>query len=344
MDASTRNFGMIAPSITAAGGEWAGYAQATTEIYRGLQEQRDLSVQVTGSLYLASTALEDAVLREYAALPARRACVYLDAAEAVARFPLVHRAYCAGALLFPHDLGVDPRRMLHAMIPFAVETAPLDYLPHTAIAAVEPAGSKCKVTAAGGEVMLAGRVIVCSGAEYRTLFPDLLRRSGLRVCKLQMMQTEAVAGFSLPHAVLSRLSIRRYPGFAGCPSYDVLQAQPQDEEIHAYGIHLLFKQAPDGSVIVGDSHEYSDFAGAPLLEERTNPRITAAILRHGQEMLALPSWTIRDQWNGYYLVHPDLPIYTETIDGLIHVVTGIGGKGMTTGPGFARSHVDAILG
>jgi hypothetical protein len=42
-------------------------------------------------------------------------------------------------------------------------------------------------------------------------------------------------------------------------------------------------------------------------------------------------------------MHPQHEIYTETIDGVIHIVTGIGGKGMTTGPGFAREHVDALL-
>lgn len=60
-------------------------------------------------------------------------------------------------------------------------------------------------------------------------------------------------------------------------------------------------------------------------------------------MVALPAWDIAALWNGYYLVHPDREIFTETIDEVIHIVTGIGGKGMTTGPGFARAHIDALL-
>src|SRR5690349_9768996 len=53
-DASTRNFGIIAHSIVEAGGEWSEFARASAEIYRELQEEHDIGVKVTGSLYLAS--------------------------------------------------------------------------------------------------------------------------------------------------------------------------------------------------------------------------------------------------------------------------------------------------
>jgi hypothetical protein len=42
-------------------------------------------------------------------------------------------------------------------------------------------------------------------------------------------------------------------------------------------------------------------------------------------------------------MHPQRDVYTETIDGAIHIVTGIAGKGMSTGPGFARQHIEAVL-
>jgi len=190
---------------------------------------------------------------------------------------------------------------------------------------------------------VADRVIICSGAKYRILFPHLLRESGLQLCKLQMMQTAPLPGFRLPHSILSGLSIRRYPVFASCPSYNLLQDQASDPQIHAYGIHLLFKQAPDGSVIIGDSHEYSSLANAAAFEERTNPLINAAILHYAQGMLALPSWDITALWNGYYLTHPERHVYTATINDVIHVVTGIGGKGMTTGPGFSRANIASLL-
>jgi hypothetical protein len=57
----------------------------------------------------------------------------------------------------------------------------------------------------------------------------------------------------------------------------------------------------------------------------------------------LPFWQIQTMWNGYYLMHPQSEIYTETIDDKIHIVTGIAGKGMSTGPGFAQQHISMVL-
>jgi len=67
-------------------------------------------------------------------------------------------------------------------------------------------------------------------------------------------------------------------------------------------------------------------------------------LDYGQSMIELPSWEIEQRWNGYYVQHPEREVFTESIDGAIHIATGIGGKGMSTGPGFARHNVEALLG
>jgi len=351
-DASTRNFGMIARSIVAADSPWAAYARASAEIYRSLQEECDISVRVTGSLYLASTELERRVLREFAqadATAARTAgsaestAVYLDGEDACRRYPFVRDTYCRGALLFPDDLTLEPRRMLRQVIPHLARQGLVEYVPHTTALSVKRSGQGCMVTDNRGTTTAADRVIVCGGADCRTLFPGLLEDSGLRLCKLQMMQTTPQPLGTLPHAILSGLSIRRYPAFASCPSYRALLDEPIDERLRAHGIHLLFKQAHDGAVVIGDSHQYASLEDAGQLEESTSPPITSTILAYGRRMLDLPSWDIERLWNGYYLTYPEREIYTETIDGAIHIVTGVGGKGMTTGPGYARHSIDTLI-
>jgi FAD dependent oxidoreductase TIGR03364 len=343
-DASTRNFGMIAQSIVPIGGLWSGYARDSAEIYRALQREHDIGARTSGSLYVAATELERRVLDEFARLYGTDyTCAYLDAAEARYRYPFIQASYCAGALLFPDDLTLEPRRMLRQLIPYLTRQGLLDYAPHTTVISVERSGQGCLVRDARNNSYAADRVIVCGGADCATLFPTLLEESGLRLCKLQMMRTVPQGNFTLPHALLSGLSIRRYPAFASCPSYASLLDEPVDATLRDKGIHLLFKQRPDGSVVVGDSHAYVDVRDAALLAELTNPAIDAAVLGYGRRMCALPSWDIQERWNGYYLTHPAQEVYTETIDGVIHIVTGIGGKGMTTGPGYARAHIDAIL-
>jgi D-hydroxyproline dehydrogenase subunit beta len=113
------------------------------------------------------------------------------------------------------------------------------------------------------------------------------------------------------HSFLSNLSIQRYPAFKSSPSYRLLQEQPADESLRDYGIHLLFKQASDGSVIIGDSHEYKAFQDANMGEESTNCLINEAILQYGRQMITLQSWHIQKQWNGYYLIHPQREVFTE---------------------------------
>ena len=101
-------------------------------------------------------------------------------------------------------------------------------------------------------------------------------------------------------------------------------------------------------MVIGDSHEYSEFdavgTAEGILVEDTNCLINEAILQYGRKMITLPSWDMQKMWNGYYLIHPERQIYTETIDGAIHITTGVAGKGMSTGPGLARKHIDSILG
>jgi len=343
-DASTRNFGMIVRSIVETSGEWSTHVHTSQEIYQSIQQQHDIGVQIKGSLYIASTDLERTVLQEFAqAYSSAYNCTFLDADETLHRYPFIQTSYCRGALLFPADLTLEPRRMLRQLIPYIVQTAPVEYISNTNIVAVESSGSHCLARDAKGNTYTADRVLICSGAEYRTLFPEFFLRSGLKICKLQMMQTVPQPQI-LPHSILSGLSIERYPAFKSSPSYPLLQEQPVDQRIRDFGIHLLFKQASDGSIIIGDSHEYSSFEVANTGEESTNCLINETVLSYGQRMITLPTWDIQKLWNGYYLIHPGRQVYTETIEDRIHIITGIAGKGMSTGPGFSRQHIEAVLG
>ena len=344
-DASTRNFGMIVQTIVEAEGEWADYARQTREIYQTVQQELDISMRRSGSLYIASTEIERSVLHQFAEMYGQvYHCEYLSADEACYRYRFIKPSYCTGALFSPDDLTIEPRQLLRRFIPHIVHKHGIDYRPGTTVVTVEQDGQGCRVRDARGNVFVGKQVFVCSGAEYRTLFPERIKDSGLQVCKLQMMETVALPEKTLPHSILSGLSIERYPAFKGVPAYQQLQQQAKEQSLVDYGIHLLFKQAADGSIVIGDSHEYSSFQDASAKEEYTNYQINAAILGYAQRMLDLPNWNIQKMWNGYYLQHPQLPIYTEQVAENITIVTGIAGKGMSTGAGFVRRHIDALLG
>jgi FAD dependent oxidoreductase TIGR03364 len=344
-DASTRNFGMVVQTIVAPGGEWATHANSSRETYLELQREYDLPVRQVGSMYVASTEIEMSVLQEFGRQYATSyRCEYLNAGEALRCYPFLCAAYCKAVLRFPDDLALEPRLLLRQLISHLTQSGLIEYRGQTMVVSVEVSGQRCFVKDASGNTYSAEKVFICNGARYQVHFPYLFQQSGLRICKLQMLCTVPQPAGLLPHSVLSGLSIQRYPGFSTCPSYALLNQQPVEERLRHYGIHLLFKPAADGSVIIGDSHMYSAFEDVDKTEEYTDWCINEAVLEYGKRMLALPSWKIQQFWNGYYVVHSQQEVYTETIDGRIHVVTGIGGKGMSTGPGFARSHVEAVLG
>ena len=343
-DASTRNFGMIARSIVEPGTVWEDYALETRAIYGQIQAEHDITVRVTGSLYLASTDLERRVLTEYAGQAGNdEHCTFLESPDALERYPFIEPDYCRGALLFPDDLAVDPRQMLRRLIPYLEATGRITYVPRTQISSLEVFGDRCRAVDARGNRFEAEHAFVCTGAEYRTLFPSRLDDDAADVCKLQMLRTIPFADFRLPHSLMSGLSIRRYPAFASCPSLERLQAEPIDQDLATFDIHLLFKQEIDGTIVIGDSHEHSPADEAANLEERTNPTINNAILRYARRMIRLPDWRLSACWNGYFVV-PKMPTDEHTaIDGRIHLVVPIGGRGMTTAPGLARRSIERVL-
>lgn len=343
-DASTRNFGMIVQTIVEANSEWAGFARASQEIYRSLQAECDISVQPSGSLYVASTEAERRVLEEFSQVQAANyQSVYLEANEALRRYPFLQESYCQGALHFPDDLVIDPQRLLRQLIPHLVEQGLFEYHSRTLVIGIEPTSHGCEVRDAQGNVFTAERVFLCNGTEYRTLFPAHFASSGLQICKLQMMRTVPQPGPLLPHALLSGLSIRRYPAFHSVPSYVKLAEEEIDQRMRDYGIHMLFKQNADNSITIGDSHEYTACQEASAGEERTNWEINEIFLEQAQRILKLPDLHVQHMWNGYYMVNPHAEIYTATIADAIHIVTGIAGKGMSTGPGFARHNIEQTL-
>lgn len=342
--ASTRNFGMLVQTIVETETEWATFARRSRDIYQTIQQEHDITVRHSGSLYLASTPAKSHVLQEFAQLhDLSYHCTYLSSEDACARYPFIRPEYCTGALLFPDDLTLEPQQMLKKLISVLANQGSITYFPQTTVVEIESRAHHCSIRDARGNLFTAQQVVICSGAEYRTLFPEHFKLSGLRVCKLQMMQTIPQGQTVLPHSILSGLSIQRYPAFRSCPSFPSLAEQSSDPDLQRYGVHLLFKQAHDGTVIIGDSHEYSEIADETLREETTSMHIQEIILQYGKRMLALPTWSIQTMWNGYYLQHPSRPVYTAQVAHNIHIVTGIAGKGMSTGPGFVQAHIRTLL-
>jgi len=343
MEATVRNFGQIIPSGMAEG-EWFDYARVSLDTYRAIQAEHDISIRPTGSLYLASSPLEMQVLEEkharYRALG--YASEVLTGAQCRQRLPAVRADYCAGGLLFAQEVTAEPDQLIHRLLAYLMARWRLDYRPATPVREVTANAAGCAVIDARGRRYAGAQVLVCNGRDCQFLFPDVFAQSDLQLVKLQMLATCPLPQVQLPGSVLTGLSIRRYHAFHSCPSFAQLQAAAVDPELRQWGIHLLFKQALDGSIILGDTHEYADLAAADKLDFNSSDHPNQLLLAEARRILDLPDWRIQRAWNGYYSQSKSAEIFQYSPDPRIHIVTGIGGKGMTTACGFAHHHVEQL--
>jgi FAD dependent oxidoreductase TIGR03364 len=192
------------------------------------------------------------------------------------------------------------------------------------------------VRSADGQSWNFDRTIVCGGAEFAALFPEVFRQSGLRRCKLQMMKTvRQPPGWKLGPHLASGLTLRHYASFDVCASLPALKHRIAAEtpELDGYGIHVMAAHDDSGAVILGDSHEYD-----AAIEPFDKAVIDDLVLRELRRVIRLPDWTIAERWHGIYAKHPTRPSFeVEPLPGSdLHICTGTGGAGMTMSFGLAE--------
>jgi FAD dependent oxidoreductase TIGR03364 len=337
-EASVRNFGTLMAGSLA--GDWRRRGMESIAFYRDLAPAAGFAFFPCGSLYQVTTPAEAAVLAEFAQMAPREGCrcELLDPARALALNPLLQRRHVLLTLFFPDDARVEPRGLFRQLIPWLAREWPVQYRPRTVAVHLRASGGEACVRTADGAEFRARHAVVCNGSDLRTLFPDRFAGAGFQRCKLLMLRTVVHPPPHLPTTVASGLTLRRYPAFAGCPSLARLGDEPVAPGVLEAGIHILAVQDPDGSFVVGDSHEY----GEGDLSDVLDARVEAIILSEARKLIELTSWEVAERWHGVYGMPRDGELYRATIDDVIHIVTGIRGKGMTTGPSVARETIDAL--
>ncbi len=336
--ATVRNFGQVVPSGLA--GRWFEHGRRSLDIYRHIQAEHDITVRQNGSVYVASDADEWQLANEL--FDRRRAqhypCHLLTKTQTLARYPHLRPGYVQGALFFPDEISVEPDRMVQQLIRYVVGKYGVTYQCNAAVVDCHSTSGGAVVTLANKTQYQAEQVLICNGSEFRLLFPDLFASSGLVVSKLQMLQTPSLPAVILPGNILTGLTIRRYEAFAECPSFNQIQTPTYLAELKKWGIHILFKQTLDGSIILGDSHEYAPASQVDDLGFDTHDAIDDLILTEARRIVTFPIEQIGRRWAGFYAQTPN-EIFEHTLDDHIQILTGIGGKGMTSGAGYAEARL-----
>jgi FAD dependent oxidoreductase TIGR03364 len=343
VNATVRNFGQVVPSGMAS--DWFPYTLRATELYKEIQQEFDISVRNNGTLYIPSDKEELQLILELKTKMDQLdyESVLLSAADCLAKYPALKKEYCKGGLFFPQEVSVEPDRMIHRVIAWATGKYPnLSYKPATAIVECQVEANQVRIVSAAGETMHAEKVVVCNGGEFKLLFADLFKESGITLCKLQMMKTIPMPEVQLEGNILTGLSIRRYESFQECPSFKTLSNPEDHAELRKWGIHILFKKGIDGSIIIGDSHEYAEVNYTDDLGFKINHQVNELMITEAQRIVNFDVHKISESWAGFYPQHKTKPIVEYDIDERIHIRTAIGGKGMTSAAGYAEASIKKI--
>jgi FAD dependent oxidoreductase TIGR03364 len=326
--ASVRNFGLIWVSGRAPGPELSLALRARAGWEELAAVVPGLGFRAHGSLTLASSEAELQLLEEAAALPdaAVRGFELIDPAAARAVNPAL-RGEFAGALRCRRDAIVEPRLAQRALREHLLVGGGYTWLPGREAVQIAPHAVRDHTGAwHRGEL-----VVVCTGATYTGLAgPHLAAypQPPVRRVRLQMLQTAPLRA-RLTTAVADGDSLRYYPAFE-LPGRRLLP--PQEPATASVRAQLLLVQRLDGSLTIGDTHEYDEPFAFDVDEDAYDH-----LRGRAEALLGTTLPRTQRRWAGVYSQVTGTELYhrSQIAPGVV-LVTGPGGRGMTCAPAIAE--------
>ena len=329
-DASVRNFGFV----TVTGQEAAvtrPRALRSRATWEEVAADAGIPVLQRGAVIVAQREEAFAVLREFAESAMGGGCEIWGAVRTANEMPMASPGV-AGALWSPHEIRIEARDALPRIAAW-LERRGVAF--HWRCAAFDADEGGLRTSSGRIE---AGAVVFATGNATPALFPSIAVREQMRTCKLQMMRMSS-PGWRLPGVAMSDLSLVRYGGFAAMPSAARLRARLERDsgDALARGVHLIVAQGADGSLVVGDSHDYADTA-----EAFADARADALILG---ELAALfgKGGVVTERWNGYYPVARTQPLLREATGARARLVVVTSGTGMSTAFAIAEETIAELF-
>ena len=330
--ASIRNFGFVTVSGQERHDMWP-LARRARDVWAEVAPRAGIAIEQTGMVLPVRRAASAAVLEAFLRTEMGEGCDLLSDAELRALDPETPFARCQAALVSPHELRVEARDAIPKIAAWLETEHGVTFAPPAAVTHCE-AGY---VVTSAGEYR-ARAIFVCPGDDLNALFPDAMAKRHVTRCKLQMLRL-AAPGYRLARPVMSDLGLGRYEGYSALPEAAALRAQlraEQGAELDA-GVHLIAVQSADGSLVVGDSHDYGD-APDPFHHER----IDALMLGEFAAVLGAPPPVI-ERWIGTYASAPERNWFSDEVAPGVHVTVVTSGAGMSTAFAIGERVVGAAL-
>ncbi len=328
--ASIRNFGMVWP-IGQPEGNLYNRALKSREIWLEIAQKANFYASQDGSLHLAYRQDELAVIEEF--VSTRKNGDYdielLTANQVKEKSNGVNENGLLGALWSGTEVIIDPREAIGKLPQFLSEYYQVSFQFNTVVTEI----SYPKLVA-GGKVWQGDKILVCSGADFETLYPANFAETEITKVKLQMMRTCPQPNqWKLGAALCGGLTLTHYKSFDHCSSLPALKERITRETPYFpdWGIHVMMSQNGLGELIIGDSHEYG-LNPDPFDKNQLNQYI----LNYLQTFAQVPALNITETWHGVYA---KLPQKTELIinpEPGVTIINALSGAGMTLSFGLAE--------
>jgi FAD dependent oxidoreductase TIGR03364 len=335
--ASIRNFGMIWP-IGQPMGKLYERAMRSRSIWQQIGDSGAFNYELAGSLHLAYHHDEKQVLEEFYALERKsRSVEILEPVEVLQRSGAVVGEGLKAGLYSGDELIVDPREAIASLPAYLHEVCNVEF--HWGKCASYVADQTVYV--GNDEEFEADLIVVCSGADFETLYPEAFASYPLTKCKLQMMRLAAQPdGWRIGPALCGGLSLIHYKSFKAAPSLAKLQSRYEKElpDYLDWGIHVMVSQNASGELTIGDSHEYG-----MTLDPFDKEFINRMVMDYLKTFAFFPNWSLIQSWNGVYpkLTTGDTDLFFSPEPG-VYILNGLGGAGMTLSFGYAEEMVGTI--
>ncbi len=334
--ASVRNFGMIWP-IGQAPGEGLELALRSREHWINIARDAKFWLNPSGSLHVVYHQDEWEVLNEFASLYPNSSyqTQLFSAKDVLKKSEVVNPTSLIGGLWSSTECVVNPREAVRRIPQWLNEKFGLELRFGQQVN--EIAMPKVVTTK---EVWNVDNVIVCSGADFQTLYPEVFEHHEVTKCKLQMMKVVSPnTNFNIGPSLCAGLTLRHYHAFAACPSLKKVDER-YDQEFKDFkdnGIHVLLSQNNYGELIIGDSHHYGQ-----THEPFDSECINQIILKYLKGFLNLKDVQITERWNGIYpKLSGKINLVVEP-EANVKIVNGLGGAGMTLSFGVAEKVIQDI--
>lgn len=334
--ASIRNFGMIWP-IGQPPGKLYEYALHSRRTWEHLCKEAGIWCNGSGSLHLAHNQAEWRVLQEvYELYSHERPLRLLSPGEVAIHTPAACANNLLGALYSQQEAIVDPREAIAALPTYLAERYNVVFQWGRCVTYIADQTAYVGLR----EEYPADLVVVCSGADLETLYPEVFASLPVTKCKLQMMRFEPPAQLNIGPSLCGGLSLVHYNSFKLAPSWSQLQAHFA-KEMPSYldwGIHVMVSQNRKGELTVGDSHEYG-LSPDPFDRQFINEMILAYL----QKFALVNNWKLLETWNGVYakMTNGQSHVFLSPEQG-VYIINALGGAGMTLSFGLTEEIIRAI--